>query len=145
MKQLILVRGIPGSGKSTLARNLCDLVDNTISNTVLSRHFEADMYFEDAQGNYNFDVTKLHQAHTWCQNMTREALEENRTVVVSNTFTTVKELKPYFALAREFGIVPIVYLAQNQFNNVHNVPDEKLEQMRNRFQYDISELFGEKE
>jgi predicted kinase len=145
MKQLILVRGIPGSGKSTLARNLCDLVDNTMSNTVLSRHFEADMYFEDAQGNYNFDVTKLHQAHTWCQNKTREALEENRTVVVSNTFTTAKELKPYFALAREFGIVPIVYLAQNQFNNVHNVPAEKLEQMRNRFQYDISELFGEKE
>lgn len=140
MKQLILVRGIPGSGKSTLARNLLNLSDN-----VMARHFEADMYFEDAEGNYNFDVTKLHQAHTWCQNKTREALEQNRCVVVSNTFTTAKELKPYFALAREFGIVPIVYLAQNQFNNVHNVPAEKLEQMRDRFQYDISELFGDQE
>jgi len=143
MKQLILVRGIPGSGKSTLARNLCDLVDNTISNTVLSRHFEADMFFLDEAGNYNFDASKLNRAHMWCQNKTREALAQDRTVVVSNTFTTIKELKPYFALAREFFIVPVVYLAQNQFPNVHNVPAEKLEQMRNRFQYDISELFGE--
>jgi len=141
MKQLILVRGIPGSGKSTLARNLCDLVDNTMSNTVLSRHYEADMYFEDEQGNYNFDAFKLALAHGWCLRKTREALEENRTVIVSNTFTTIKELKPYFALAKEFFIVPVVYLAQNQFPNVHNVPAEKLEQMRNRFQYDISELF----
>jgi len=141
MKQLILVRGIPGSGKSTLARNLCDLVDNTMSNTVLSRHYEADMYFEDEQGNYNFDAFKLALAHGWCLRKTREALEENRTVIVSNTFTTIKELKPYFNLAKDFGIVPIVYLAQNQFPNVHNVPAEKLEQMRNRFQYDISELF----
>lgn len=141
MRQLILVRGIPGSGKSTLARSLCNLPDN-----VMARHYEADMYFEDEHGNYNFDVTKLHQAHTWCHNKTREALEQNRTVVVSNTFTTKKELKPYFDMAREFGIVPIVpivYLAQNQFNNVHNVPADKLQAMRDRFQYDISELFEE--
>jgi flagellar biosynthesis/type III secretory pathway protein FliH len=31
--------------------------------------------------------------------------------------------------------------AQNQFNNVHNVPADKLQAMRDRFQYDISELF----
>jgi predicted kinase len=135
-----LVRGIPGSGKSTLARNLVHtLMFTQLPETI--RHFEADMYFEDAQGNYNFDSTKLHQAHTLFHNKTREALEQNRTAVVSNTFTTIKELKPYFALAKEFFIVPVVYLAQNQFPNVHNVPAEKLEQMRNRFQYDIQELF----
>lgn len=136
MKNLILVRGIPGSGKTTLARNLCNLLDN-----VMARHYEADMYFEDAQGNYNFDASKLNRAHNWCIDKTREALEENRTVVVSNTFTTKKELKPYFDMAREFDIVPVVYLAQNQFNNVHNVPADKLQAMRDRFQYDIQELF----
>ena len=138
MAELILVRGIPGSGKSTLAGNLCNLPDN-----VMARHYEADMYFMDEYGNYNFDITKLHQAHKWCQDKTREALVQNRTVVVSNTFTTKKELKPYFDMAREFGIVPVVYLAQNQFNNVHNVPEDKLQAMRDRFQYDISELFAE--
>jgi tRNA uridine 5-carbamoylmethylation protein Kti12 len=142
MKQLILVRGIPGSGKSTLARNLVHTL-RSIQHPGTVSHFEADMYFEDAQGNYNFDAFKLALAHGWCLRKTREALEENRTVIVSNTFTTVKELKPYFALAKEFGIVPVVYLAQNQFQNVHNVPADKLQKMRDRFQYDISELFVE--
>lgn len=142
MKQLILVRGIPGSGKSTLARMIANgLMMLHLPATV--RHYEADMYFEDAHGNYNFEAIKLHQAHMWCQTKTREALEQDHTVVVSNTFTTIKELKPYFDLAKEFGIVPVVYLAQNQFNNVHGVPAEKLKAMRDRFQYDISELFGD--
>lgn len=136
MRELILVRGIPGSGKSTLARTLRGDFRNVY-------HYEADMYFMDDHGNYNFDVTKLHSAHKWCQDKTREVLEQNGTVIVSNTFTTKKELKPYFDMAREFGIVPVVYLAQNQFNNVHNVPADKLQAMRDRFQYDISELFGE--
>lgn len=104
-------------------------------------HYEADMYFMDEQGNYNFDASKLNRAHNWCIDKTREGLEHGDIVIVSNTFTTKKELKPYFDMAKEIGIVPVVYLAQNQFNNVHNVPADKLQVMRDRFQYDISELF----
>jgi tRNA uridine 5-carbamoylmethylation protein Kti12 len=136
---LILVRGIPGSGKSTLAKILKDTLDKEGMPTAY--HFEADMYFLDEQSNYNFDAERLVVAHGWCLRKTREGLERGGTVIVSNTFTTRRELKPYFNLAKEFGIVPVVYLAQNQFPNVHNVPAEKLEQMRNRFQYDIQELF----
>lgn len=142
MAALILVRGIPGSGKSTLARHLVTTHQMLrVFGTVF--HYEADMYFMDNHGNYNFDASKLYDAHKWCQEKTRGVLEQNGTVIVSNTFTTKKELKPYFDLAREFGIVPVVYLAQNQFQNVHNVPADKLQAMRDRFQYDISELFGE--
>jgi predicted kinase len=136
---LILVRGIPGSGKSTLAKILKDALDK--ESMPAAYHYEADMYFLDEQSNYNFDAERLVLAHGWCLRKTREALERGGTVIVSNTFTTIRELKPYFNLAKEFGIVPVVYLAQNQFPNVHNVPAEKLEQMRNRFQYDIQELF----
>lgn len=147
MAELILVRGIPGSGKSTLARklHLSVLMERMPATNGVSPvyHYEADMYFMDNHGNYNFDASKLYDAHKWCQEKTRGVLEQNGTVIVSNTFTTKKELKPYFDLAREFGIVPVVYLAQNQFQNVHNVPADKLQAMRDRFQYDISELFGE--
>lgn len=141
MADLILVRGIPGSGKSTLAKGLVELYEKY--GTGLVYHYEADIYFMDKHGNYNFDVAKLYHAHKWCQDKTREGLEHGDTVIVSNTFTTKKELKPYFDMAKEFGIVPVVYLAQNQFNNVHNVPADKLQAMRDRFQYDISELFGD--
>lgn len=130
MRDLYLVRGIPGSGKSTLAQRLAALNRHVHQCSVV--HYEADQYFMDDQGNYNFDVTKLHQAHKWCQDKTREGLTANATVIVSNTFTTKKELKPYFDMAREFGIMPVVYLAQNQFQNVHNVPADKLQAMLNR-------------
>lgn len=130
---LILIRGLPGSGKSTTAKSFSD--DFV--------HLETDMFWYDINRNYNFDISRIKEAHEWCQRVTREYLELGNDVVVSNTFTTKKELKPYFDLAKCFNIVPQVILCQNQFQNVHNVPQEALDRMKARFEYDISELFGE--
>ena len=65
---LILIRGLPGSGKSTMARVK---YPNHI-------HLEADMYFEDDKGNYNFDPKKLKEAHKWCLETTRSLLSIGR-------------------------------------------------------------------
>lgn len=138
MAQLILIRGIPGSGKSTLAEQLLYSLGTFPK---IARHYEADMYFVDENNEYNFDASKIRQAHEWCQEQTRESLKKDRVVIVSNTFTTIRELRPYFDIAKEFALVPVVYLAQNQFNNVHGVPEDKLKQMRDRFCYDISSLY----
>lgn len=126
--KLILVRGMPGSGKSTLAKQLS------------GTHLEADMYFMK-DGEYQFDVNKLRDAHEWCQTETRLHLRQGFDVVVSNTFTTIKELRPYFEIASEFDIVPNVIVAQGEFGSVHAVPEETLARMRARFAYDISELY----
>ena len=133
--EMILVRGLPGSGKSTVARGLL--------NTPRTIHLEADQYFM-VGGVYEFDATKLHAAHGWCLSRTKEWLigGADRRAIVSNTFTTVKELRPYFELAKELGIVPGVILCQNRFQNVHNVPEETLSKMAARFQYDIGNLFA---
>jgi len=93
MRTLIILRGLPGSGKSTFANYM-------FSNNI----FEADKYFYDEDGTYNFDVTKLHAAHKWCQLRVEHAMEDNlesngqyfSEIVVSNTSTTEKELEPYF-------------------------------------------------
>ena len=129
---MILIRGIPGSGKSTVAYMF------NISG--FHAHIETDMFWT-LGGGYNWDASRLGEAHAWCLAETRKLLEKGIIPVVSNTFTTIKELKPYFDLAKEFGIKPNVMLAQGGFKNIHNVPEATLKRMWDRFQYDISELY----
>ena len=133
MASLILVRGLPGSGKSTIAQKLAQGV---------GIHLETDMYFIE-DGEYRFDASKLNVAHAWCQATAFTWLAEGARVVVSNTFTTVKELRPYFELGKEFGILPNVVHAQGHFKSIHNVPEDVILKMRERFQIDISELYEE--
>ena len=56
-------------------------------------------------------------------------------IVVSNTFTQEWEIEPYFELAKEYGYKVFVVIVENRHNgvNVHNVPEDKIEQMKNRF------------
>lgn len=129
LMKLVLVRGLPGSGKSTLAKNLIGYY----------MHIETDMFWGK---DYAFDASKLGEAHAWCQSETRRLLSAGFSPVVSNTFTTKKELKPYFEIAKEFGIVPTVILCQGKWGNVHGVPSEVLERMEARFEYDIGELYA---
>lgn len=135
MTRLILIRGIPGSGKSTLAKQI-------ETNTSCCIHLETDMYFY-VNGVYEFDVKKLRFNHQRCLDNTNSYLNNYFSVVVSNTFTTKRELRPYFEIAKKYNIVPEVILCQNQFGSIHDVPDETIEKMKKRFQYDISDLFEE--
>ena len=130
MKNLYLLRGLPGSGKSTLAEQLG------------GSHFETDKYFMDADGNYNFDGSKLKVAHEWCQNEVSTAMllnhttGTNETIVVSNTFTQEWEMKPYMDMAKEWGYRVFTIIVENRHGGVnqHGVPDEKLQQMNDRFE-----------
>lgn len=129
---LILIRGLPGSGKTTLAKQLC--VDDC-------SHFEADQYFIN-NGEYVFDKTKLSEAHAWCLAQTELNIALGGTVIVSNTFTTKKELLPYFRAAKILEVPVTVILCQGNFKSIHGVPEETMERMRSRFEYDISELYN---
>jgi predicted kinase len=123
-KMIYLVRGIPGSGKSTLAK------------TLGGQHYEADMFFINENGEYNFDFTKIKDAHQWCQGMVKtDMILEYPKIVVSNTSTQEWELEAYFELAKEYGYTVFSVVVENRHGGVnqHGVPEDKLEQMRNRF------------
>lgn len=124
MPSLTLICGLPGSGKSTMAREL-------FPNAVLC---EADQYFTKADGTYAFNANDLPEAHRWCQNKAARALQEGRDVVVANTFTRRWEMQPYFDMADIFGIKPTVITATGNYPNIHGVPPEAIERMRQRWE-----------
>jgi predicted kinase len=122
-KELILLRGLPGSGKSTFAKRICN------------QHVEADEFFV-VNGVYEFDPTKLKQAHEWCRNKAQEWMKQGYNVVVSNTFTQEWEMDPYYWLAEQYGYRVHSLVVENRHMGVnqHGVPADKLEQMKNRFE-----------
>jgi predicted kinase len=131
MRNLYLLRGLPGSGKSTLARFVGDAF------------VEADMFFLK-NGKYEFDGSKIRDAHAWCQSTVREWMQMNADtygleyseIAVSNTFTQEWEMESYYNLAKEFNYKVFSMIVENRHDGVnsHGVPEDKLEAMKSRFE-----------
>jgi len=124
-KLLYLIRGIPGSGKTTFAESISDYVAS------------ADQYFEDEEGNYQFEASLLSQAHGWChRKVTRWLVNGIDRVAVANTFTQKWEMEQYFKLAEMYGYEVHSIIVENRHGgeNVHGVPHNKVEEMRERFE-----------
>lgn len=119
---LIIVRGLPGSGKSTLAKTFTDRV-----------HYEADMY-HIVDGVYSYDSSKNHLAHRWCLDSVYAALYSDQGVVVSNTFTEVVEISPYIEVVKSFNKTYKILRCNNLYGSIHNVPQETITRMKNRFE-----------
>jgi predicted kinase len=129
MTTFTIIRGLPGSGKSTLAKQIAGFTN--------ALHFEADMFFEQ-NGSYDFNIALIGEAHRWCQSNVYEALEAERSVIVSNTFTTMKELEPYITMSNIFGIKAQIITCQGDFGSIHNVPKDTLDKMKRRFQFNLT-------
>ena len=121
---LYLFRGHSGSGKSTRAKAMCHNLECV--------HVEADMFFyNNKEGKYFWDINLLKHAHDWCQKTTLIYLNQGYDVCVSNTFTRLWEMKPYFDMAKN----PVqVFRCYGNYNNVHNVPDAVVKEQIRRFQ-----------
>ena len=134
-KILYIVRGIPGSGKSTFAKKLVEH-DFLVC--------EADKYFVDKEtGEYNFDFSKIKEAHKFCQDLVETYMKDSlvndqfyREIAVSNTFTQEWEMEHYMELAKKYGYTVFTLVVENRHGgkNIHNVPEEIIEKMKQRFE-----------
>ena len=123
--RLYVIRGLPGSGKSSLAKEL--IIDH-------GKVFSADDYFERS-GQYIFNPAKLPEAHDECRENVRKAMESKcPKIAIHNTFSKRWEAEPYFALAKKFGYSVSVIECQSNFGNIHNVPNDKILKMIERWE-----------
>lgn len=132
MKTLYILRGLPGSGKSTLAKELVG------SDSLI---FEADKFFMTSMG-YKFVPSKLGEAHKWCREKVESAMKQSEIddkftqLVVSNTFVREEEFLPYIELSKKYGYKFFTVVVENRHGgkNIHGVSEDKIEQMKNKFQ-----------
>lgn len=126
--KVVLMRGVPGSGKST-HRKQC-FPDALVCS--------ADDFFVGEDGVYRFDRRKIGQAHQECQRKFKQALKDRvPLVVVDNTNTMLKEMKPYVQAAKHRGYrvecvrvdTPVEVAAAR---NTHGVPFEAVKRMAER-------------
>lgn len=129
-QELILIRGLPGSGKSTLARST---VKRFLAAGLSYDHIETDMFFQYLD-EYKFDPTKLKEAHKWAQDWCRAELQVGDSVIVSNTFIRIWEMQPYIDMSKEFDARLTVVTCEGSYGNVHGVPEEKIQEMKRRWE-----------
>ena len=124
-RTLYIIRGLPGSGKTTLAHTIAD--DNVC---------EADDYFINMDGEYMYNPANVPVAHRCCHRKCERLMAQKEiTVAVSNTFTRHIEYESYLELADKYDYRVIKIICTGNFKNVHNVPEEVIQRMRDRFEY----------
>lgn len=125
MRKLIIIRGWPGAGKTTLATQL-------IRAGRALGFVEADHYFIRPDGIYDFNPRLLPYAHRWRFDQVERLLYSlnDGAVIVSNTFTRRWEMEGYVKLARQAEAELVVYRCTGNFDNVHDVPPETVQRMR---------------
>lgn len=119
---LTLIRGLPGSGKTTFAK------------TFRVVHLEADMYFTDPQGNYNFDPLLLKDAHLWCLQQSELHIKNGENVVVANTFVRQWEMQAYRQLAKTYNARLTVKTCIGKYKNTHGVTQQTIDKMKKNWQ-----------
>lgn len=117
-KNVVILRAVSSAGKSAFA----DYIQALDPNTVVCC---ADDYFTDSDGNYNFDINQIKQAHFECFDKFQCAIERfESNVVVANTNTSEWEFSKYKDYAETNGYTVFVVVIEKRHDNMndHNLP-----------------------
>lgn len=154
---MILLRGLPGCGKTTFAKFLKSQV--TDPNTVQIYSFNS--YFEQKDGKYVFDGRRVKDAKYFAYSEVASMMKDRiPVVIVDDCIVTIADAKPYIEEAEKHKYdIEIVEVKTPWCNNIdelvnrcvmngHNVSKEIIENMDQRWYYDMTidsvRMFGKK-
>ncbi|RWS29766.1 NEDD4-binding protein 2-like protein [Leptotrombidium deliense] len=140
IKVLVLMRGLPGSGKSTLANQLVRSTNGAVYST--------DDFFTSKNSIYQYDWSRIEEAHQWNQVRTLNAILEGITpIFIDNTNLEEWEMRPYLIMGYDNGY-KLCLLEPNtvwKFKtghlarcNKHAISKDKIERMKERFDLNIT-------
>jgi predicted kinase len=129
-RNVIILRGVSGSGKSTVAKLFSE------PKVICT----ADDFFEK-NGGYDFDASKLGQAHKECQNKFECALQDPKitNIVVANTNVKPSDYQYYMDTAKKYGVrvISLIIERRHDGENVHSVPDFVLQRQQDSLKNDM--------
>ncbi|CAH8510158.1 unnamed protein product [Schistosoma rodhaini] len=137
---MFILRGPPGSGKSFLSE--CIRI-----RFPMAKIFSADdfWYLESNGCEYQFDISRLSEAHEWCHNNVYNAVCSGYSpIVIDNTNTRSWEARYYTEMARRFHYFVIMVIPQTPWRfdaetlamrNVHFVSLETIEAKVRNFEH----------
>lgn len=132
-QKLIIVRGAPGAGKTTFANRLHSLCPALIKTGRGIVHWENDMFFMK-NGKYEWSRERLPDAIEWCNSHVVQSLMRGATVIVANTFIKQIHMMDLINFADSMGIPQVVFRMTGEHKDIHNVPKDVVEAMRNGIQ-----------
>lgn len=121
MTNMIVIRGLPGSGKSTAAKKFV-----ATGYTFL----EADMFYVDLDGVYNFDYDKRSDAWAWTKETYANLLRSGQDVVLAGVFPYNRTLQKIKDECDYMGVSITVLTVEADHGNIHEVPEEVLAGMK---------------
>lgn len=136
MRTLICLRGVSGSGKTAFAKLLQEIAGDARVECA-----SADDFFINSDGEYIFNPAELKEAHNLCQGRVEWMMGGwTEVIVVHNTSTTEKEIRPYQELADKYGYRFVSLVVENLHgkHGVHNVPEAVVSRQRARLRGSIS-------
>jgi predicted kinase len=136
-KKVFIMRGVQGSGKSTYASMLHQAAfeDGQLPLTVSADHF-----FVGPNG-YQFDVTKLGDAHKECMQRFIRALNDGMNpVIVDNTNINVEDVAPYVAVGEALDYKVTIIQVNTPPDvaakrNIHGVAEKQVHRTHERLQH----------
>ncbi|XP_030752235.1 NEDD4-binding protein 2 isoform X2 [Sitophilus oryzae] len=148
-KVLVIMRGLPGSGKSTLAKYILDSSVG-LENCSPSDHIHsADDYFMK-NGVYQYNSIFVNDAHGWNHERAFSVMAKGYSpVIIDNTNTQMWEMKPYAAMATDFGYIleilePDTHWCFNDRElakrNRHGVPKATIRNMIDRYDKNVTPM-----